>query len=56
MFRQSGAIVSISITTALLSVSAQPGITQGYVFAVFAVILLAAVPLILSMPDHRGSW
>jgi MFS family permease len=56
MFRQSGAIVSISITTALLSVSAQPGITQAYVFAVFAVILLAAVPLILSMPDHRGSW
>jgi MFS family permease len=56
MFRQSGAIVSISITTALLSVSAQPGITQAYVFVVFAVILLAAVPLILSMPDHRGSW
>jgi MFS family permease len=56
MFRQSGAIVSISVTTALLSVSTEPGITQAFVFAVFAVILLAAVPLILSMPDHRGSW
>jgi MFS family permease len=56
MFRQSGAIVSITVTTALLSVTASPGITQAYVFAVFAVILLAAVPLIVSMPDHRGSW
>ena len=56
MFRQSGAIVSITVTTAVLSVSASPGITQAYVFAVFAVILLAAVPLIISMPDHRGSW
>lgn len=55
-FRQSGAIVSITVTTALLSVSAQPGIMLAYVFGVFAVILLAAVPLILSMPDHRGSW
>jgi MFS family permease len=56
MFRQSGAIVSITVTTAVLSVSASPGITQAYVFGVFAVILLAAVPLIVSMPDHRGSW
>jgi MFS family permease len=56
MFRQSGAIVSITVTTALLSVSASPGITQAYVFGVFAVILLAAIPLILAMPDHRGSW
>ncbi|GAA3081857.1 MDR family MFS transporter [Pseudonocardia yunnanensis] len=56
MFRQSGAIVSITVTTAVLSVSTSPGITQAYVFGVFAVILLAAVPLIISMPDHRGSW
>jgi MFS family permease len=56
MFRQSGAIVSISVTTAVISASAQPGIAQAWSFAVLAVILLGTLPLILAMPDHRGSW
>jgi MFS family permease len=56
MFRQSGAIISISVTTAVLAVSTQPGTTQAYVFAAFAVILAGAIPLIIALPDHRGAW
>ena len=56
MFRQAGAIISISVVTAVLSISLQPGVAQAYVLLVFAGILLAAIPLIFMMPDHRGSW
>jgi MFS family permease len=56
MFRQSGAIISISVTTAILSISTQPGITQAYVFTVFAALLATAIPLIIVLPDHRGAW
>jgi Na+/melibiose symporter-like transporter len=56
MFRQSGAIISVSLTTAILSISAQPGLAQAYVFVAFAAILAAAIPLILALPDHRGAW
>ncbi|MFC4943771.1 MFS transporter [Pseudonocardia sp. GCM10023141] len=56
MFRQIGAIVSISTITAVLTSSVDPGAAQAIAFAVLAAVLLAALPLILSMPDHRGSW
>jgi MFS family permease len=56
MFRQSGAIISISVATAILSISTQPGIAQAYVFVAFAAILLTAIPLIIVLPDHRGAW
>ncbi len=56
MFRQSGAILSISVATAILSVSTQPGLAQAYVFAAFAVVLVTALPLIIVLPDHRGAW
>ena len=56
MFRQSGAIVSISVATAILSIATQPGIAQAYVFVAFAAILLTAIPLIIALPDHRGGW
>ncbi|GAA4881801.1 MFS transporter [Pseudonocardia benzenivorans] len=56
MFRQSGGIAGISLTTAILSVAANPGLTQAYVFVAFAVLLLVALPIIFALPDHRGSW
>jgi MFS family permease len=56
MFRQSGAIISVSLTTAILSISTQPGLAQAYVFVAFAAILATAVPLIIALPDHRGAW
>lgn len=56
MFRQTGAILSISAITAVLSTSVDPGHAQAVAFVVLAVVLVAAIPLIIAMPDHRGSW
>jgi MFS family permease len=56
MFRQTGAITSVSVTSAILARSADPGLAQAHVFLVFAVILVCVLPLILLVPDHRGNW
>jgi EmrB/QacA subfamily drug resistance transporter len=56
MFRQSGAIIAVSVTTAVLANSANPAIAQAHAFVVLAVLLLAVIPLIFTIPDHRGSW
>jgi hypothetical protein len=56
MFRQAGAITSVSSTSAILARSADPGLAQARVFLVFAAILVGALALILLVPDHRGGW
>ena len=56
MFRQSGAIIAVSVTTAVVTNSANPAMTQAHAFVVLAALLLASVPLIFTIPDHRGSW
>lgn len=55
-FRQAGAITAISISTALLARSDNPGITQAQIFAVFGLILLVTIPLVVRVPEHRGTW
>jgi MFS family permease len=56
MFRQAGSITAVSITTAILDRSTTPGVTQAYVFGVFAVLLVIAIPFIFLVPEHRGNW
>jgi hypothetical protein len=56
MFRQAGAITAVSITSAILARSADPGIAQARVFLVFAAVVVGVLPLILLVPDHRGQW
>jgi EmrB/QacA subfamily drug resistance transporter len=56
MFRQSGSILTISATTALLATAHDPAIAQSRVFLVFAVLMVALIPLILVVPDHHGQW
>jgi EmrB/QacA subfamily drug resistance transporter len=56
MFRQSGSIIAVSITTAVLANSANPAMTQAHAFVVLAAMLLASVPLVFAIPEHRGSW
>ncbi len=56
MFRQSGGILSVSITTALLARSSNPGITQAYMFLVEAAVSLLMVGLVFIVPDHKGRW
>jgi MFS family permease len=56
MFRQSGAIMAVSITTALLARSQDQSETLAVSFIVFAAILVCVLPLIRLVPEHRGRW
>jgi MFS family permease len=56
MFRQSGGIVAVSITTTILTHATDPGTTQAYTFVAFAALLLLMIPLTFLVPDHRGHW
>ncbi|HEX6453692.1 MAG TPA: MFS transporter [Trebonia sp.] len=56
MFRQSGAIVAVSVTTAVIARSRHPGLVQADVFMVFVVLLLVTVALVRLVPDHHGGW
>jgi EmrB/QacA subfamily drug resistance transporter len=54
--RQVGQIVVVSITTTIIAQSASPGELQAKVFVVFAVLLVACLPVIARVPEHRGAW
>jgi EmrB/QacA subfamily drug resistance transporter len=56
MFRQSGGILCVSITTALLARSSNPGITQADTLLVEAGIMLLMVGLVHFVPEHKGRW
>jgi EmrB/QacA subfamily drug resistance transporter len=56
MFRQSGSILAVSIMTTVTTRAADPGHALGYGFVIFAVVLVAVMPLIYKVPEHRGSW
>jgi hypothetical protein len=56
MFRQSGSILTISATTALLATAHDPALAQSRVFLVFALLMVAMIPLVLVVPDHHGQW
>jgi fucose permease len=51
-----GTILTISTATAILASSDDPGRIQAWLFAMAGVLLLAALPLIARVPEHRGSW
>jgi MFS family permease len=51
-----GTIITISIDTAILASSHDPGRTQAWLFTVAAALLIASLPLITRVPEHRGSW
>jgi membrane-anchored protein YejM (alkaline phosphatase superfamily) len=56
MFRQSGGIVAVSITTTILNHATNAGTAQAHSFVVFAAILLLMIPITFLVPDHRGTW
>jgi EmrB/QacA subfamily drug resistance transporter len=56
MFRQSGAIIAVSVTTAIIARSADPGPVQARVFVVFVILLAGTLPLVRLVPDHHGTW
>ncbi|MBN9245580.1 MAG: MFS transporter [Mesorhizobium sp.] len=53
---QIGSIATISITTAILAGSADPGSIQAWVYIVAALLIVAALPVISRVPEHHGSW
>ncbi|HEX4410913.1 MAG TPA: MFS transporter [Xanthobacteraceae bacterium] len=53
---QIGTIITISVDTAILASSNDPGHTQAWLFALGAALLFVALPLITRVPEHRGSW
>jgi len=54
--RQVGSISSVSIATAVIAQTSDPGIAQAYVFAVAGVLFLLALPIVARVPEHYGSW
>ncbi len=57
MFRQGGAIIAVSLTTAIIARSHDAGIMQARVFVVFAALLIALLPVVWWLvPDHHGNW
>jgi EmrB/QacA subfamily drug resistance transporter len=56
MSMQIGTIIAISIDTAILANSDDPGRVQAWLFALAAALLVAALPLVSRVPEHRGSW
>ena len=56
MCMQIGTIVTISIDTAILATSHDLGHVQAWLFAAAGATLIASLPLITRIPEHRGSW
>jgi EmrB/QacA subfamily drug resistance transporter len=56
MSMQIGTIITISVDTAILANSHDPGRVQAWLFVLAAGLLVAALPLITRVPEHRGSW
>lgn len=51
-----GSIFTISVTTAVIASAGDPGRTQAWVYVVAAGLLVATLPLIGRIPEHRGAW
>jgi EmrB/QacA subfamily drug resistance transporter len=52
-----GMIFSVTIATSILNRSATPGLAQAHIMWVVAgIIAVVMMPLILRIPEHKGSW
>ena len=56
MFRQAGSILAVSIMTTVTQRSSSPGNALGHGFVIFAIVLIGVIPLIYTVPEHKGSW
>lgn len=53
---QIGSIVSVSVVTAILAASGNPGLAQAWIYAVIAALLFGSLALVAHVPEHRGAW
>ncbi len=56
MSLQIGQITTVSIITAILTRSADPGDTQALVYAISALVFVVTMPLVSRIPEHHGAW
>ena len=56
MFRQSGGITAISLITAVVARSTDPGLALAHSFLTLAIILACLLPAVFCVRDHRGRW
>ena len=54
--RMVGQIAAVSVTTAIIAQSADPGQLLARAFVVFAALLVVCMPVIARVHEHRGSW
>lgn len=53
---QTGTILTISLTTAIVAASATPGTAQAWAYVAAALVLVVALPVVARIPEHRGAW
>jgi MFS family permease len=56
MCMQIGTIVTVTVDTAILASSHDPGRMQALLFALAAALVLGILPVIPRVPEHSGSW
>jgi EmrB/QacA subfamily drug resistance transporter len=56
LFRQAGAIIAISVVTAVTSAAADPAAANTAAFLALAVVMAGAVALAMRIPNQRGRW
>ncbi len=56
LFRQSGTILGVTIPSAIVARSSQPGSVFAWIFLVAACVLGALLFLVRRIPEHDGSW
>lgn len=56
LFRQTGAIASVSVITAVATASTDPGAATAWGFAALAVLMAGGALVVARVPNQRGSW
>lgn len=53
---QIGAILTVSIGTALIAASDDPGTSQAWFYGAATIVFVVTLPLAARIPEHRGAW
>ncbi|HEU0196243.1 MAG TPA: MFS transporter [Nevskiaceae bacterium] len=54
---QIGSIVAVSVTTAIVAHAGDAGVTQAWIFVVYAgLLVLIGLPATAHIPEHKGGW
>lgn len=51
-----GSIAAVSLTTAIIAGATDAGAVQAFAYVLWGVLLLAMLPVVRSIREHRGAW